>query len=237
MGEKRLKFWGWGWEGEGATQDEVAALKRFYGGLLDMRDFPDTPPPGETEFDLPAPRITPPGSLAAICRDDAHTRLVHAMGKSFPDAVHMFDRVAPNLPDVVAFPETEAQVAEVMTWAAETGAALIPFGGGSSVVGGVEGNVGDAYKGVELRLLGAIHLRFGLPAATPAIVKRKTKDADKISAFLEATELAGFEREEALRFFGRPQALPREVLALIEPQATEVAQGAFLRRFGELAER
>jgi 5'-deoxynucleotidase YfbR-like HD superfamily hydrolase len=97
--------------------------------------------------------------------------------------------------------------------------------------------MGDAYKGVELRLLAAIHLRFGLPAATPAIVKRKTKDADKISAFLEATELAGFEREEALRFFGRPQALPREVLVLLEPQATEQAQGAFLRRFGELAGR
>lgn len=97
--------------------------------------------------------------------------------------------------------------------------------------------MGDAYKGVELRLLAAIHLRFGLPAATPAIVKRKTKDADKISAFLEATELAGFEREEALRFFGRPQALPREVLALLEPQATEDAQGAFLKRFGELVEQ
>ena len=95
--------------------------------------------------------------------------------------------------------------------------------------------MGDAYKGVELRLLAAIHLRFGLPAATPAIVKRKTKDADKISAFLEATELAGFERQEALRFFGRPQALPREVLALLEPQATEEAQGAFLKRFAELA--
>lgn len=97
--------------------------------------------------------------------------------------------------------------------------------------------MGDAYKGVELRLLAAIHLRFGLPAATPAAVKRKTKDADKIAAFLEATELAGFERAEALRFFGRPQALPREVLALLEPQATEAAQGAFLKRFGELVER
>lgn len=95
--------------------------------------------------------------------------------------------------------------------------------------------MGDAYKGVELRLLSAIHLRFSLPAATPALLKRKTKEADRIAAFLEATELAGFERQEALRFFGRPQALPRNVMALLQPVPTEVAQTAFLARFAELA--
>jgi len=95
--------------------------------------------------------------------------------------------------------------------------------------------MGDAYKAVELRLLGAIHLRFGLPAATPAALKRKIKEADKIAAFLEATELAGFERTEALRFFGRPQALPRDVLALLRPEPTEIAQRRFLERFAELS--
>ncbi len=95
--------------------------------------------------------------------------------------------------------------------------------------------MGDAYKGVELRLLGAIHLRFGLPAATPAIVKRKTKDADKISAFLEATELAGFVREEALIFFGRPKPLPRAVMDWLKPLSTEAAQARFLERFQVLA--
>lgn len=94
--------------------------------------------------------------------------------------------------------------------------------------------MGDAYKSVELRLLAAIHLRFGLPATTPAVLARKTKDADKISAFFEATELAGFERAEALRFFGRPQPLPRDVLAWLEPLPTERAQAAFLARFAAL---
>lgn len=95
--------------------------------------------------------------------------------------------------------------------------------------------MGDAYKGVELRLLSAIHLRFSLPATTPALLKRKTKEADRIAAFLEATELAGFERTEALRFFGRPQALPRKVMALLQPMATEAAQAAFLARFNILS--
>jgi hypothetical protein len=96
--------------------------------------------------------------------------------------------------------------------------------------------MGDAYKAVEARLLAAIHLRFGLPAATPAALKRKIKQADMIAAFVEATELAGFDRQEALRYFGRPQALPRSVTAWLEPRQTETAQEDFLRRFAELKE-
>lgn len=95
--------------------------------------------------------------------------------------------------------------------------------------------MGDAYKEVENRLLAAIHQRFSLPAVPPAALKRKVKEADLIAAFFEATELAGFEREEALRFFGRPRALPRTVMALVEPLSTEAAQTAFLERFAELS--
>jgi 5'-deoxynucleotidase YfbR-like HD superfamily hydrolase len=95
--------------------------------------------------------------------------------------------------------------------------------------------MGDAYKAVELRLLGAIHLRFGLPPATPAVLKRRTKEADMLAAFLEATTLAGFAREEALRFFGKPHPLPAAVMALVHPLPTEQAQEGFLRRFETLA--
>ncbi|AOO83736.1 YfbR-like 5'-deoxynucleotidase [Bosea vaviloviae] len=95
--------------------------------------------------------------------------------------------------------------------------------------------MGDAYKSVELRLLTAIHLRFALPGTTPAVLKRKTKEADMVAAFFEATELAGFAREEALRFFGRPQALPRAVMAWLDPLDTETAQARFLARFAELS--
>ncbi len=77
--------------------------------------------------------------------------------------------------------------------------------------------VGDAYKAVESRLLAAIHLHFGLPPEPPAVLRRLIKKADKQAAFLEATMLAGFEREEALKFFGRPDLLPQAVLALVEP--------------------
>jgi uncharacterized protein len=94
--------------------------------------------------------------------------------------------------------------------------------------------VGDAYKSVENRLMAAIHLRHGLPASPSPTLAKLTKRADRIAAFLEATELAGFERREALAIFGAPKPLPRAVLALLDPWDTGQAQARFLARFAEL---
>jgi uncharacterized protein len=98
--------------------------------------------------------------------------------------------------------------------------------------------VGLDYKAFELRLLEAIHLRFGLPAALPAPVMAGIKQADRIAAYYEATGLAGFGVEEACRFFGAPPALPTQLCRALErlsPDAAGVAQTAFLQRFGDLA--
>jgi hypothetical protein len=84
--------------------------------------------------------------------------------------------------------------------------------------------IGDAYKSIEAGLLAAIHLHFGLPAQPAAALKRFTKQADRQAAFLEATHLAGFARDEAVKFFGRPEPLPRTVHALLEPWPVERAQ-------------
>jgi uncharacterized protein len=84
--------------------------------------------------------------------------------------------------------------------------------------------IGDAYKAIEAGLLGAIHLHFGLPAQPTAVLKRFIKQADRQAAFLEATHLAGFGREEAIKFFGRPEPLPRPVLALLEPWPVSQAE-------------
>src|ERR1700704_4561837 len=77
--------------------------------------------------------------------------------------------------------------------------------------------IGDSYKAVEKRLLAAIHLRFGLPAALPAGLTRLIKGYDRAAAYLEATRLAGFAEAEARRFFGTPPEVPaaleREYLA------------------------
>ena len=68
----------------------------------------------------------------------------------------------------------------------------------------VKAAVGPGYGALDERLTAAVHLRFGLPAALPAAVKKQIKAADKVSAWLEAVQIAGFSESEADRFFGRP---------------------------------
>ena len=67
----------------------------------------------------------------------------------------------------------------------------------------VKAAVGPGYGELDARLTAAIHLRFGLPATIPLTVKKQIKRADKISAWLEATQIAGFTEAEANKFFGR----------------------------------
>jgi 5'-deoxynucleotidase YfbR-like HD superfamily hydrolase len=97
--------------------------------------------------------------------------------------------------------------------------------------------IGDAYKAVERRLLTAIHLRFGLPAQTPADLETLIKSADRQAAYLEATRLAGFDNAEARRFFGRPPvfsaAMERDYL---KPWPAETAEKRYSERLTKLLE-
>jgi 5'-deoxynucleotidase YfbR-like HD superfamily hydrolase len=93
--------------------------------------------------------------------------------------------------------------------------------------------LGMDYKTFEERLETAIHLRFGLPAKTPASIKTLIKQADRACAFFEATQLAGFTHAEALDFFGSP---PPGYALRIEPEAPSVAQERYLVRFEVLSE-
>ena len=69
----------------------------------------------------------------------------------------------------------------------------------------VKAAVGEGYGELDSRLTAAIHIRFGLPAALPKTVKAQIKRADKISAWMEAVQIAGFSEKEASKFFGRPK--------------------------------
>lgn len=69
----------------------------------------------------------------------------------------------------------------------------------------VKSAVGPSYGELDARLTAAVHLRFGLPAVLPVAVKKAIKEADKVSAWLEAVQIAGFTETEADRLFGRPK--------------------------------
>jgi uncharacterized protein len=93
--------------------------------------------------------------------------------------------------------------------------------------------LGGAYKQVEARLQAAIHLRFGLPAETPAALKTRIKRADHISAYFEATLLAGFDEAEAVRFFKRPHQIDSSIHPY-QPWPVQLAQQRFLQAFAAL---
>ncbi|MEM1150645.1 MAG: HD family hydrolase [Pseudomonadota bacterium] len=93
--------------------------------------------------------------------------------------------------------------------------------------------LGGDYKTVEMRLTRAIHLRFGLPADLPAPIKKLIKRADLMSAWLEATQLAGFSRAEADRFFIVP---PETCQIDLVPQSPNEAQDAYLVRYSKILE-
>ncbi len=97
----------------------------------------------------------------------------------------------------------------------------------------VKNAVGPGYDELDKRLAVAIHIRFGLPAALPAPVKKQIKRADKISAWMEATEIAGFSVAEADRFFGKPDPAVTSGLSLtLRPPVK--TRAAYLARFGAL---
>ena len=97
----------------------------------------------------------------------------------------------------------------------------------------VKAAVGPGYGALDDRLTAAIHLRFGLPAAIPKTVKAEIKRADKVSAWLEAVQLAGFSEGEADKFFGRPKP---EIVAGLELRLRPPAEvrAEFTARHAEL---
>jgi hypothetical protein len=93
--------------------------------------------------------------------------------------------------------------------------------------------LGVDYRTFEDRLETAIHVRFGLPAKTPAQIKALIKQADRACAFFEAVQLAGFSHDEALAFFGPP---PAGYSLVVEPLPASVAQERYVHRFDVLSE-
>ena len=145
--QQRRKFWGWGLEGQDVSDNEIQLLRHVFSSRFGVT-LEDEPSPRLEDFTLRTPRVSAPAALAAKATSDPHERLVHAYGKSFPDYVRMMQRHVPAPPDFVFYPESESDITALLDWAASHKVAVIPFGGGSSVCGGVECDVGDLHAGV-----------------------------------------------------------------------------------------
>ena len=147
----KRKFWGWGVEGAGPSAEQARAIASTLGARFGVALTP-RPPPRIDELTLPKPRVRPPTTLASFVSDDPEARAAHHYGKSYRDGVRAFRREYPSPPDQVAFPRSEEEVAAVLDWCDAEGIAVVPYGGGSSVVGGVETAIPGAGKVVSLDL-------------------------------------------------------------------------------------
>jgi alkyldihydroxyacetonephosphate synthase len=150
----RPKHWGWGAQSAQLSRAQLEAAAPEIRDRLGFGADSVTEPVPLEEVELRAPRVDPPESLEAICRSDPYARASHALGKAYRDVVRGFRGDFPEPPDFVARPAGEADVERVLEWCSEANVAAIPYGGGTSVVGGVEPRVGDGYSGavtIDLR--------------------------------------------------------------------------------------
>jgi len=155
LSARRHKHWGWGYEDQQPPPDAVAAAARGMVAHLGFGSERIESPVPLQDVSLPAARVRAPAGLSALCEADVHARASHGLGKSYSDVVRGFRGRYDHPPDLVVRPAEERDVERVLEWCASANLAVVPFGGGTSVVGGVEPNVGVAYDGaVSLDLRG-----------------------------------------------------------------------------------
>ncbi len=142
------KFWGWGYDDELLSSEEENNIDQRIAKTFQLDHVERIEIPKISDIDINKPQFSTPSSLKKILSDDKLERLNHAYGKSFPDSARSLLGDFSSPPDYVAFPETQNDITSILDWASENNIAVIPYGGGSSVCGGVETNVGSDYAGV-----------------------------------------------------------------------------------------
>jgi alkyldihydroxyacetonephosphate synthase len=149
-------WWGWGTEESALPEEEARGLAALVAERLGVDGLELQPVPGLDAVELRAPRVSPPAALAKLCSTDRHDRASHTHGKAFRDIVRNLMGNLENPPDVVARPRDEDDLVGLLEWCSADRLAAVPYGGGSSVVGGIEARVDDSYRGVMAIDLGAM---------------------------------------------------------------------------------
>ena len=147
MSERR-KHWGWGAESAQPTEEALERMRPLAKERLGFGGEEVEQPVPLDRVELPPSRIAAPASLSKICAKDDHSRASHALGKAYRDIVRGFRGEYECVPDLVARPRDEGEVEAVLEWCSDSGYAAIPYGGGTSVCGGVEPRLPREYPGV-----------------------------------------------------------------------------------------
>ncbi|NOY77312.1 MAG: FAD-binding oxidoreductase [Calditrichaeota bacterium] len=143
--EIETKWWGWGDVHKSYDLTHRPHFWPYLRSRLDIPDHPVLPPPSMDDITISPPRLS--GTVLESLKDilpvtgmdhSKEARLIHAYGKSYHDLIRIRKKIMTQVPDVVLFPENETEIEGIINWAATNRVALVPWGGGTSVVGGVE---------------------------------------------------------------------------------------------------
>jgi alkyldihydroxyacetonephosphate synthase len=173
-------WWGWGFDDAQSTGADIRAAAPAIVAALGFGSVEVEDPVALETVALPEPRAAIPAALTEFCTDATAQRVTHARGSSFLDAARLFRGQVDHPPDIVAHPRGEADIECVLEWAVGAGVAVIPYGGGTSVVGGVEPRMPASFGAtvsLDLGALDALHevdaasrsARIGAGAAGPRL--------------------------------------------------------------------
>lgn len=156
MSGAERSLWGWGYADRFPEPEALSSQKQLLSAVLGFELRAPTEPPRLEDIPIPGSRVAVPTELADFSRSDARARLLHAQGKSYRDIVRALHRRFDHPPDFVASPRTETEVERTLDWAGRAEVCVVPFGGGTSVVGGVECPLPPNKRGVIALELSAL---------------------------------------------------------------------------------
>src|SRR3954467_9985615 len=196
---RQRKHWGWGFADEQPSLDELRAAAAGMREHLGYGSAEIEEPVALERVSLPAPRVEAPSVCPAFA-DDFH-RARFALGCSYVDVVRGVRGDFAHPPDAVLDPRDERELEAALEWADGANVAVVPVGGGTSVVGGIEPRVPERFDGaVSLSLAafdalheldvtsGAARLGAGLPG--PAVEERLREHGLTMRFYPQSFELS-----------------------------------------------
>ena len=158
---EKMSIWGWGLESFEVSQSFFQSVTKGFQLLgLEISSVPH-PLPNLESIQLPNPRFSLPKNLQDYCISSNRMRLRHTYGKSTRELIKALNGLFENVPDYIAFPKSEHQISEILSFCSENNVAAVPFGGGSSVVGGINLHNPRKYQGtIVINLLHLNKLLF-----------------------------------------------------------------------------